>query len=67
MDSYEKLEEELKEVKAYSKRVIDLYCDAKKWKMLAKMSDTDEKHDKYMEISNTLMDMFMKEVQSMKL
>lgn len=67
MDSYEKLEEELKEVKAYSKRVIDLYCDAKKWKMLAKMTDNDEDYNKYMEISNTLMDMFMKEVQSMKL
>lgn len=67
MDSYEKLEEELKEVKAYSKRVIDLYCDAKKWKMLAKMSDNDEDYNKYMNISDTLMDMFTKEVQSMKL
>ena len=42
MDNYEKLEEELKETKAYAKRVIDLWADAKKWKMLAKMTDNDE-------------------------
>ena len=36
MESYEKLEEELKETKTYAKRVIDLWADAKKWKMLAK-------------------------------
>lgn len=67
MDNYEKLEEELKETKAYAKRVIDLWADAKKWKMLAKMTDNDEDCNKYMNISNTLMEMFMKEIQNMKL
>ena len=67
MDNYEKLEEELKETKAYAKRVIDLWADAKKWKMLAKMTDNDEDYNKYMNISNTLMEMFMKEIQDMKL
>ena len=67
MDNYEKLEEELKELKMYAKRVMDLYCDAKKWKLLAKMSDNEEEHNKFMNISNVLMDMFNKEVQSMKL
>lgn len=67
MDNYEKLEEELKETKAYAKRVIDLWADAKKWKMLAKMTDNDEDYNKYMNVSNTLMDMFSKEIQNMKL
>ena len=67
MESYEKLEEELKETKAYAKRVIDLWADAKKWKMLAKMTDNDEDYNKYMNISDTLMDMFSKEIQNMKL
>lgn len=67
MDNYEKLEEELKETKAYAKRVIDLWADAKKWKMLAKMTDNDEDYNKYMNISDTLMDMFSKEIQNMKL
>ena len=67
MDNYEKLEEELKETKAYAKRVIDLWADAKKWKMLAKMTDNDEDCNKYMNISNTLMEMFNSEVQNMKL
>ncbi len=67
MENYEKLEEDLKETKAYAKRVIDLYCDAKKWKALAKMSEDDEIYNKYMNISNTLMEMFNNEIQSMKL
>ena len=67
MESYEKLEEELKETKAYAKRVIDLWADSKKWKMLAKMTDNDEDYNKYMNISDTLMDMFTKEIQNMKL
>ena len=67
MDNYEKLEEELKETKAYAKRVIDLWADAKKGKMLAKMTDNDEDYNKYMNISDTLMDMFSKEIQNMKL
>lgn len=67
MDNYDKLEEELKETKAYAKRVIDLWADAKKWKMLAKMTDNDEDYNKYMNVSNTLMEMFMKEIQDMKI
>lgn len=67
MDNYEKLEEELKETKAYAKRVIDLWVDAKKWKMLAKMTDNDEDYNKYMNVSNTLMEMFTKEIQDMKI
>ena len=67
MNNYEKLEEELKETKAYAKRIIDLWADAKKWKMLAKMTDNDEDYNKYMNVSNTLMEMFTKEIQDMKI
>ena len=35
--------------------------------MLAKMTDNDEDYNKYMNISDTLMDMFTKEIQDMKL
>ena len=51
MNNYEKLEEELKETKAYAKRVIDLWADAKKWKLLAKMTDNDEDYNKYMRLN----------------
>lgn len=67
MDNYDKLEEELRETKAYAKRVIDLFCDAKKWKALAKMANDDETYNKYMNISNTLLEMFNGEIQNMKL
>ena len=35
--------------------------------MLAKMTDNDEDYNKYMNVSNTLMEMFMKEIQDMKI
>ena len=66
MDNYEKLEEELKETKDYAKRSIEWWADAKKWKMLAKMTDNNEDYNKYMNVSNTLMEMFTKEIQDMK-
>ena len=67
MKRFNYTKEELKETKAYAKRVIDLWADAKKWKMLAKMTDNDEDYNKYMNVSNTLMEMFTKEIQNMKL
>ena len=67
MKRFNYTKEELKETKAYAKRVIDLWADAKKWKMLTKMTDNDEDYNKYMNISDTLMDMFTKEIQNMKL
>ena len=35
--------------------------------MLAKMTDNDEDYNKYMNIANILMEMFMKEIQDMKI
>ncbi len=67
METYEKLEKKLDETKMYAKRVMDLYCDAKKWHYLANESSTPEDNDKYTRIANTLMELFYKEIQSMKL
>lgn len=67
MDNYEKLEEELKETKAYARRVIDLWADSRKWATLAKMANTDEEYNKYMNIANTLKEMFNNEIQNMKI
>lgn len=67
MDNYEKLEEELKETKAYARRVIDLWVDSRKWAALAKMANTDEEYSKYMNIANTLKEMFNNEIQNMKI
>lgn len=64
---YKELEEELEEIKMYAKRTIDLYTDAKKWCWLAKHSETAENKDKYMNVANTLMELFYKEVENMKL
>ena len=67
-ENYTKNKEKILEKnKIYAKRVIDLWADAKKWKMLAKMTDNDEDYNKYMNVSNTLMEMFTKEIQDMKL
>lgn len=67
MDSYDKLDEELRETKAYARRVMDLYTDSKKWACLAKMAESDEEYNKYMHIANTLKELFTNEIQIMKL
>lgn len=67
MEDYDKIEQKCLETKRYAKRVIDLYCDAKKWKWLAQESDKVEEQNKYLAISNTLMEMFNNEIQSMKI
>lgn len=65
MESYEKVEEKCMELKRYTKRVMDLYCDAKKWHWLAESADTEVEKQKYNTIANALMDMFNKEISSM--
>jgi hypothetical protein len=65
MESYEKVEEKCMELKRYTKRVMDLYCDAKKWHWLAESAATEVERQKYNTIANALMDMFNKEISSM--
>lgn len=67
MEDYERLEKKCNEDKMYAKRVMDLYCDGKKWKWLANAVDSEEEKEKYMLVSDNLMELFYKEIDNMKL
>ena len=54
-------EEKVCDCKRYAKQTLDLMVDAYKWKVMASECDDDEMKQKYMNVSNTLMDMFMVE------
>lgn len=47
--------------KRYAKQTLDLMVDAYKWKMMAKECDDTEMKAKYMQVSDTLYQMFMVE------
>ena len=55
------MEEKLCEFKNYVKQTIDLMTDAYKWKLMAQECDNDEMRNKYLNVSNTLFEMFMVE------
>ena len=50
--------------KRYAKQTLDLMVDSFKWKMMAKECDNEEMKQKYMQVSDTLYNMFMTEHQS---
>ena len=52
--------------KKYVKQTLDLMVDAYKWKMMAEHCDSEEMKQKYMQVSNTLFDMFMVEHNNMR-
>lgn len=54
-------EEKVCDFKKYAKQTLDLMVDAYKWKVMASECDDDEMKQKYMNVSNALMDMFMVE------
>ena len=54
-------EELVCDFKKYAKQTLDLLVDAYKWKMMSKYCDNEEMKQKYMMVSNTLFDLFMKE------
>ena len=54
-------EEKVCDFKKYAKQTLDLMIDAYKWKMMAEYCDDEEMKNKYMMVSNTLFDLFMKE------
>lgn len=54
-------EETVCNFKKYAKQTLDLMVDAYKWKMMAKYCDDMEMKQKYMTVSDTLFDLFMKE------
>lgn len=47
--------------KKYAKQTLDLMVDAYKWKVMAEDCDDQEMKNKYMSVSNTLFELFMKE------
>lgn len=53
--------EEICKFKKYAKQTLDLMVDAYKWKVLAKECDSQEMKAKYMQVSDTLMELFMTE------
>ena len=54
-------EEKVCDFKKYTKQTLDLMVDAYKWKMMAMNCDDSVMKNKYMQVSNTLFDMFMVE------
>ena len=57
----EEYEEVVCNFKKYAKQTLDLMVDAYKWKMMAKYCDNDEMKAKYMQVSDTLFNLFMAE------
>ena len=54
-------EEKVCEFKRYAKQTLDLMVDSYKWKVMAEECEEDAMKEKYMTVSNTLFDLFMKE------
>ena len=54
-------EEKVCDFKKYAKQTLDLMVDAYKWKMMAMDCDDESMKEKYMNVSNTLFDLFMVE------
>ena len=54
-------EEKVCDFKKYAKQTLDLLVDAYKWKCMAYECEDEEMKEKYMNVSNTLFELFMKE------
>lgn len=54
-------EEKVCEFKKYAKQTLDLMVDAYKWKVMSMDCDDEDMKQKYMNVSNTLFDLFMVE------
>lgn len=55
----EEYEDKICWFKKYMKQSMDLMVDAFKWKMMAEYSDDEEMEMKYMQVSDTLYNMYM--------
>lgn len=51
--------EEICNFKKYAKQTLDLMVDAYKWKIMAKHCDNEDMKAKYMQVSDTLFNLFM--------
>ena len=54
-------EEKVCEFKKYAKQTLDLMVDAYKWKQMAIECESEDMKNKYMNVSNTLFELFMVE------
>lgn len=54
-------EERVCDFKKYAKQTLDLMVDAYKWKVMSMDCDDEDMKRKYMNVSNTLFDLFMEE------
>lgn len=54
-------EDKVCDFKKYAKQTLDLLVDAYKWKVMSKECDDEEMAQKYMNVSNTLFELFMVE------
>lgn len=54
-------EEEVCDFRKYAKQTLDLLVDAYKWKKMAEHCDEEEMKSKYMQVSDTLFNLFMTE------
>ena len=54
-------EEKVCSFKKYAKQTLDLLVDSFKWKAMANECDDMEMRNKYMAVSDTLFELFMKE------
>lgn len=59
-------EEKVCEFKKYAKQTLDLMIDAYKWKAMSEECDNEEMKQKYMNVSNTLFELFMIEHKNMQ-
>ena len=57
-------DEKVCEFKKYAKQTLDLLVDSYKWKVMASECDDTDMEQKYMNVSNTLYELFMKEHNS---
>ena len=59
-------EEKVCDFKKYAKQTLDLLVDSFKWKQMAMECDDEDMKNKYMNVSNTLYEMFMVEHKNMQ-
>lgn len=59
--NYEEIEEKSCQFKMYLKQTMDLLNDSYRWKMMAEECEEQDMKNKYMQVSDTLFEMFMKE------
>lgn len=57
----ENYEDKVCNFKRYAKQTLDLMTDVYKWKVMASECDNEEMKNKYMNVSNTLFELFMVE------